>query len=415
MKAKYYLSLLAAVTLLAAASACSGSLHTDDPEDNPYREVELSLKGRQYVSKGSHFSLDYLDRINASEKGSYVVSPLSMQFLLGMILSGAKGTTADQICQVLGYGAGETSDVNEFCRSLLQQLPALDKATTLKIANAIAVNKDVSLLDSYKKTVTNYYEAQVSAMDFGDAKGTVKKINNWCSDHTEGLIPKVLEEDQVSPDMLAFLMNALYFKSKWSNPFDKSNTDEESFTDEAGKASKVKMMHQSAQLPYTENDQYQAVRLGYGNGAYAMLILLPRGKNTVSDVVKALKAIGDPNLVSMPERQVDLALPRFETKFHIELSEILAAMGMPLAFSPAADFSAMSKVPAYLDFVQQDAVIKVDEEGSEAAAISIGGMRKNTSIGGEGPVSFHADHPFLYLIAETSTGAILFAGRYSGK
>ncbi|MBR6280649.1 MAG: serpin family protein [Bacteroidales bacterium] len=414
LKHSFYFIAVAA-TLLLGASACKDRLQSDDPGDNPYRELALSLKGREYVSAGAQFSMDFLDRINASEKGSYVVSPLSLQFLLGMILSGAQGETAGQICRVLGYGAGETADVNEFCRSMIEQLPALDKATTLKIANAVAVNQNVSLLGSYRKSIANDYEAQVSAMDFSDAKGTVKKINQWCSDHTEGLIPEVLKEDQVSEDMLAFLMNALYFKSKWANPFDRSNTQEETFTDEAGKASKVKMMRQSAQLPYRETDRYQAVRLGYGNGAYAMLILLPREKCTVSDVVKALKALGDPSGVSMPERQVELSLPRFETKFHIELSDMLAAMGMPLAFSPAADFSAMSKVPAYLDFVQQDAVIKVDEEGSEAAAISIGGMRKNTSIGGQGPVTFRADRPFLYLITERSTGAILFAGRYSGK
>jgi serpin B len=146
-----------------------------------------------------------------------------------------------------------------------------------------------------------------------------------------------------------------------------------------------------------------------------MTVFLPLEGFTTADVIKNLKSVGLDAVRYMSNYEVDLWLPRFETTYHIKLNDILSEMGMPSSFdSSKADFTAMSAYAAYLSFVQQDAVIKVDEEGSEAAVVSSAGMMKNAA----GPVDhvvFHADHPFLYMITESSTGAVLFAGRYSGK
>ena len=161
-----------------------------------------------------------------------------------------------------------------------------------------------------------------------------------------------------------------------------------------------------------QTEQYQSVRLPYGNGAFSMTILLPEKGHSVKDITALLAKEG----LSVKETplEVDLWLPRFETKYHIKLNDLLESMGISQAFSPfAADFSALSDTPSYVDFVQQDAAIKVNEEGSEAAAVTVIGMRKN-SIGGGPDVVFHADHPFLYLITESSTGVILFAGQFGG-
>ena len=405
------------IAILAAAAALllSCGKPSDDGKDNPYKALDLSTKSAEFVKKGESFTFNYIDRIGASTKKDFIISPLSMQFLLGMILDGAQGATADEICQVLGYGAGEVDAVNEYCLSMLKQLPGLDKKTTLNIASAIFVDDGWPLLDSYKKTVGNYYQAEVSNLDFSDGAGSLKVINGWCKDHTNGLIPKVL--DEVKPDMLAYLLNAMYFKSQWKEKFEKGMTAEEPFTRESGTRSTVPMMKQNKNYSYTETDVYQAVRLPYGNGAFSMYVFLPIGKNTLADVTACLKD-ADWNLVrnDMSTCDVDLWLPRFESKFHIKLNDILSEMGMPSSFdSGRADFRAMSDFALCLSFVQQDAVIKVDEEGSEAAVVSSAGMMKNTSIGPERSVVFHADHPFLYLITESSTGAVLFAGRYGGE
>ena len=399
----------------AAALFLSCDKIQDQPEDNTYKPLEMSTKSSEFIRKGQPFALDFLAQIDVAAEKDYVISPLSMQFLLGMILDGAREQTADEISKVLGYGAGEVKAVNEFCLSMLQQLPNLDRKTKISIANAIFVDDGWPLLDSYKADVSQYYKATVSNLDFADNAASLKAINSWCNDNTNGLIPKVL--DKVDPDMLAYLLNALYFKGQWKEKFRAENTSDETFTDESGSTAKVKMMKKTAELSYGRNDVFQTVRLPYGNSAFSMYVLLPLKGYKVVDVISWLqKADWDKFRSSVSSYEVDLRLPRFETKYHIKLNDILSAMGMPSSFDPAkADFLGMSQYALCLSFVQQDAVIKVDEEGTEAAAISSAGMMKNTSIGPSETVSFHADHPFLYLITEASSGAILFAGSYSNR
>ncbi len=213
--------------------------------------------------------------------------------------------------------------------------------------------------------------------------------------------------------MLAYLLNALYFKGQWKDKFSKSRSAEETFTNEAGTKSQVTMMKTEKKFPYAENDLYQAVKLPYGNGAYSMTVLLPKKGHTVAEISATLrKSDWDSIRYGFDKCEVDLWLPRFETKFNMKLNDLLSEMGMPYSFDPRADFKAMSQDAAYLSFVQQHAIIKVDEEGTEAAAVSSAGMLKESAMPMDNAV-FHADHPFLYLITESSTGVVLFAGRYS--
>lgn len=380
--------------------------------DNTYKPLDLSTRSAEFVRLGEPFTFEFIDRIHAEEKGDFIISPLSMQILLGMILDGAQGTTADEICRVLGYGAGETDAVNEFCRSMLTQLPQLDQKTTLTMANALFVDDGWPLLDSYQSTVRKYYDAEIANLNFADGAGSLKAINGWCADHTNGLIPKIL--DEVDPNMLAYLLNAMYFKSQWVNKFQPSATREEKFADESGRTAPVQMMRKTQENLYYEDDVLQAVRLPYGNEAFSMTVFLPQPKHTVEDVIASLKKTN--GHYDMVDCEVELWLPRFETSYHIRLNDILSAMGMPSAFdSGAADFKAMSAYAGHLDFVQQDAVIKVDEEGAEAAVVSSAGIEKAMAPEPGSFVVFHADHPFLYLITEASTGAVLFAGRYGLK
>lgn len=410
---KHYLLAAIAALMMITAVSCEKADGGKDNGENSYKPLELTTKASSYIQKGNTFTFDFIERINKEAKEDYVISPLSMQFLLGMLLDGANGETAAQIANVLGYGAGEVEEVNKFCLSMLEQLPELDKKTTLNIANAIFVDDGWPLNKSFVSTVGKYFKAEVSNLDFSDNAASLKAINGWSNTHTNGMIPKVL--DEVDQRMLAYLMNAVYFKSQWVYQFSKDATSDDLFFDEDGNFGTVKMMKQVSEVPYHENDRYQMVRLPYGNGAFSMIILLPKGDYKVSDITAELKNTDWDRLRTKPaEVEIDLWIPKFETKFKIRLNDILSAMGMPLAFT-AADFSAMSPAASRLSFVQQDAVIKVDEEGSEAAAVSVAAIEKNaTSVGPMRPI-FHADHPFIYIITEQSTGAVLFAGRYSGK
>lgn len=411
-----HIGIITAAVLLFVCFSCekvdSPELVDDGPEGNPYKSLNLSTKSAEYSRQGNTFAFEFIDRINTAEKKDYIISPLSMQFLLGMLLDGAQGQTADEICKVLGYGAGETDAVNEYCKSMLEQLPALDKRTKVSIANAIFVNNQYPILRGYKNSVEKYYQAEVSNLDFTKASA-LKTINNWCSRKTEGMIPEVLKE--VNPYMLAYLLNALYFKSRWQVVFPKDNTGSESFTTGNSSVKQVPMMKNTAHFLYQETDEFRAVRLPYGNYAFCMTVILPQEGKTLSDVTKALKTIDFQSFYkSMVECNVDLWLPKFETKYGIELKEILSTMGMPSAFDPdKANFISMSDYALCLSFVIQDAAIKVEEEGTEAAAVSVAGMRAAyADLHHLDNIIFHADRPFLYLITETSTQTVLFAGRY---
>ncbi|MBO4340200.1 MAG: serpin family protein [Bacteroidales bacterium] len=409
-----HFGLLAATALLLTVGLSCEKQPGSDSRNNPYKALDLTTKSAELATKGNTFAFEFIDQVNAAEKGDFIISPLSMQFLLGMLLDGAQNGTADEICKVLGYGAGEVGAVNEYCLAMLEQLPSLDKVTKLSIANAIFVNKMCSLKDSYKSTVGKYYQAEVSNLDFSDGAGSLKTINGWCNKQTNGMIPKVL--NSVSSDMLAYLLNAMYFKSEWKEKFPKSNTASETFTAENGATKKVPMMKNEKEFYYQDNDDFRVVKLPYGNRAFNMLVILPQSGKTLAQVTAALKTCDWTNFIRRLVRcEVDLWLPRFETKYSKQLNEILSDMGMPSAFSgSAADFKAMSDAALCLSFVKQDALIKVDEEGTEAAAVSTAGI-KETSAGPGQHIVFHADRPFLYLITESSTNAILFAGKYCGK
>ena len=407
-----HLSIIAAAAIAVFASCEKWG--RDDDKNNPYKPLELTTKSAGFVQKGNDFSVEFIDRIDAAATTDYIISPLSMQFLLGMVLDGAQGQTADEICKVLGYGQGEKEAVDQYCLSMLEQLPKLDKKTKLSIANALFADKGFPVLPAYKENAVKFYKAEIVNLDFSDGARSLKTINDWCSKNTGGMIPTVL--DKLSPAIPLYLFNAMYFKGEWKEKFKKGDTTDEFFTDEGGTKTKLKMMNQTKNHAYMENDVYQAVSLAYGNSAFSMVVLLPKSGHKVVDVIASLKESGWDEIRSrMYTSEVNLWLPKFETKYSLRLNDILTAMGMPLAFDDLrADFSALSDHALYLKYVQQDAIIKVDEEGTEAAVVSHAGFG-DMDAGPSPVVDFHADHPFLYLITEKSTGAILFAGKYSGK
>ena len=414
---KKILMMMAAALLFLLPPACN-RLDPDEPDDgnNPYTPISLSTKQAGFVQAGNQFAGRFIEKIDENalknKEKVWFVSPLSLQIALGMLINGAQGETAAEICQMLGYKEGETAEINTWCKLMLDQLPKLDKKTDLTLANAIFYNKQQTLKGPYRDNVTSWYEATLEALDFTKTKEAAGTINKWCDKQTKGMIPKVI--DDVSPTALAYLVNALYFKSEWREKFPKGSSENETFTNEDGSKGKVKMMKlDGKKFNYGENDLCQAVRLPYGNGNYAMTVLLPKSGHTVREITADFAK--DPSLIFLGQAEVDLWLPRFETKYHIKLNDLLQDMGMKRSFVPfVADFSAMCDKASYVDFVQQDTAIKVDEEGTEAAAVTIIGMELAAAFPAPPPqkVVFHADHPFLYLITETSTGAILFAGKY---
>jgi serpin B len=370
------------------------------------KEIELAEGEQELINSNNDFAFN-LFRKARGEK-SKILSPLSITFALGMLNNGADGQTLQEINQTLGFGEAGADGINAFCQKMLKEANTLDERTNALIANTIFVNEgcDYHLQEGFIDKANTYYDAQPQNRDFADGE-TMDVINQWASDHTMGMIPEVLNEDSFNPGAVSYLLNALYFKGIWSSPFRKENTQDEPF----GGGEEVPMMHkEDTELLYAENDLYQAVRLPYGNGAYRMDIFLPREDKTVGEVLETLSGSHwQPEYI---QTDVDLKLPRFETDTNQNLVGVMADLGMPKAFTFEADFPYFCNGEPYISNMFQVAKIKLDEEGTVAAAVTV--IEMTESAEPEEPKPFHADRPFLYIISEQSTGAIFFIGQYTG-
>lgn len=364
------------------------------------------------VSSNNDFSLRMFKEVAASGEGSVLVSPLSATYALGMLANGAQGDTRREIVGGLGFGTEDVKDVNAICQQLMTDAPWLDKSATIDIANAVVVNQKHQLRTDFKKTVRQHYDALVENKDFG-SPATLSFINNWAKEKTKGMIPKVL--NAVDPMAVTYLMNAVYFKGIWASKFDKARTQKEPFVTENGVRRQLPMMRQESQYRANVNDTYKTVILPYGNGSFNMVVLLPQEGKTVNDVLAGLSAeTWRENIESCLEMEVDLKLPRFTTTCQSVLNKPLSNMGMRRMFnSQQADFGALCDGQTAVSEVLQSAKIELDEEGTRAAAVTAVVVMM-TSAGLPDLMEFHADHPFVYAITESSTGAIFFMGVYRG-
>ena len=375
--------------------------------------VKLTAAQQAQVENSNEFAWKFFKEVSKGEQQDVFVSPLSVTYALGMLSNGAVGDTQKEILEGLEFRSGKVEDINSLCHQLMIESPKLDKSTKVSIANAVVANKNKPLQPDFKNVVEKQYQALVTNQDFS-SPATLSFINQWASDHTQGMVPKILE--RINPDGVSYLLNALYFKGIWYRQFDKKHTKKEAFTKADGTKSQVQMMHQKEQFLIGENEMYQTVVLPYGNGSYEMIVVLPREGKKLSDVLVAMngKQWKD-NLKNTYSSEVDLKLPRFTSVYNRELNDVLKLLGMNAMFDPSkANLTKMSAVSSFVSMVLQKAKIEVDEEGSKAAAVTVV-ETLTTAAPPSRPIMFHANRPFMYAIAEHSTGTIFFMGTYQGK
>ncbi|WP_278843891.1 serpin family protein [Hoylesella timonensis] len=375
--------------------------------------VKLTAAQQAQVENSNEFAWKFFKEVSKGEQEDVFVSPLSVTYALGMLVNGAVGDTQKEILEGLEFRSGKVDDINSLCHQLMIESPKLDKSTQLSMANAVVVNKKIQLQPTFQNVVKKQYDALVASKDFS-SPATLSFINQWASDHTQGMVPKILE--RINPDGVSYLLNALYFKGIWYRQFDKKHTKKEAFTKADGTKSQVQMMHQKEQFLIGENEMYQTVVLPYGNGSYEMIVVLPREGKKLSDVLVAMngKQWKD-NLKATRFAEVDLKLPRFTSVYNRELNDVLKLLGMNAMFDPSkANLTKMSAVSSFVSMVLQKAKIEVDEEGSKAAAVTVV-ETLTTAAPPSRPIMVHANRPFMYAIAEHSTGTIFFMGTYQGK
>ena len=302
--------------------------------------------------------------------------------------------------------------VNEFCKTLIDSLPKVDRQVQLNIANAIFVNKDYRLLKPYQKDMQKYYDALAESLDFASKK-SLNHINGWCNKKTKGMIPSILSE--LNPTAVAYLLNAIYFKANWAEQFEESLTKNDTFTTAEGPVI-LPLMRQTHKFRYMKNDLFAAVDLPYGNGQWSMTVMLPEKGKSADDVIDYLAKNGTSFTDEMRRKKVYLKLPRFETESSTsDLIGTMKKMGIYRVFGSGAEIPNMCGSGVYISMMLQKARIKVNETGSEAAAVTVVMLEKSSAPIREETVVFHADHPFVYAIREASTGVILFVGKFTGK
>ena len=412
MKKKFfYLSMILAAALTMTTACSDNDNDSEGTGKAPLVEISLSEQQKEYAAQTNQFALNLFGSVynDANENDKNVaLSPLSVAYVLGMLNEGADGTTGEEITKVLGLGSNK-AEVNAFFQKMIESAPKVDRKQTVCIANTMFFNtaRDIQIKKEFGNSLETYYSAQVSGLDF-TKKQSLSTINDWCKQATKGMIPKIL--DELNPEAVAYLLNAVYFDAKWTNPFDEKETGKKDFHMDGGKTVKVDMMSKTEYFGYADNDVFQTVRLPYGNGGYEMLVMLPHSGKNVSDVLKGItpESIGK----GLSSANVDLQLPRFSVSKTKNLSSILYTMGMSTAFTASADFSKISDTDFMVSLILHSVNIKVSEKGTKAAAVTAAGME--SSAAPLKPEVFHADHPFMYIIRETTTGTIFFIGTYTG-
>lgn len=382
-------------------------------------KIRLTAAQQQYVSGANAFSFNLFRAVaKQTEAGeSMIMSPLSVIYALGLVNNGASPAVSKEITRVLGFGAEGTRELNAFCANLIANAPLLDEEVTLGIANAFFLNslKGYTLYDAFQMDMQTYYKALVEELDFSE-KASCDSINAWASEQTHGMIPSVLQ--RLDPSAVSYILNALYFKGTWTYQFSPDCTWKDMFYKSDEDKVTVLMMNAFIEngIPYMETDSYSAIRLPYGNGAYSMTIVLPNSDKTLADVENVLTAQAFQQMQdSMTNEQVELHLPRFESEATMPLVGVMKALGMPSAFYGSAfPYICPEQDEIYISNIFQKAKIKVNEEGSEAAAVTVIEMTDYAPIEKPTYKVFYANRPFLYFITERSTGTIFFMGRYMG-
>ena len=342
-----------------------------------------------------------------SPQANVFVSPLSVSFALGMAMNGASGQTYDEMRSALQLGTASLASIDSGYKSLIGLLGSLDPSTKLTIANAAFYKTGIPFNQSFLNDAAKWFDAEVTAQNFDDKSATLNAVNGWVDSKTNGKIRKIL--DDYDPQMVMFLLDAIDFKGSWRERFDPAKTSDATFHAVSGDQTRP-LMNRSAHMAYAETGAYQAVDLPYGDSAFTMTVILPKPGSSVESVSAGLTAESWRSLsASYRNELVDLWLPKVTLSWKRSLVPDMQALGMRQAFTDAADFSRMTtNYPVEISLLQQNTFVAIDEEGTEAAAVTIVGIVPTSA---PVAVTMRVDRPYIVVIRERLSGTVLFMGK----
>lgn len=405
MHIPHHIPVLALFAVLLV-TACSDDA-TGPATPTPMRA--LSPQEATINRANGRFAFDLFHRVAAAEgDGNVFLSPLSVSMALGMTMNGADGETWEGMREALRLDAMTAFEMNSAWKSLRTLLLSADPAVTLTVANSIWSREGFAVEQAFIDTNRYYFDADVRALDFDDP-GAADVINAWVREKTGDRIPGIVDAPIPALTMM-YLINAVYFKGNWKTQFDPAKTQDTPFHPATGAAQSVPLMRREGNMRYLNNGTVEMVDLPYGWDRFSMAVLLPQQGQDIAVLRASLAEPGTWSALQdgLIERNILLLLPRFRMEYETRLNDVLSAMGMDEAFDPnVADFSGINPArELYISSVKHKTFVEVNEEGTEAAAatsVEVG----TVSV----PPTMLVDRPFLFVIHERNTGAVLFIGQ----
>jgi len=406
---KTHLLLILSLATIIGFVSCSKE-PGEEPDLTP-KTLDLTAIGPEVIAYGNEFGVELFTKVAQEENKNLMLSPLSASAALTMLLNGCEEDTYDQLKATLKFPESMTiSEINEVYISLVAQLLVVDPKVKLAFANAIFYRQGFTVKNPFLNTMESDFDAEIAGLDF-TLPSALATINKWASDNTNGKIPKVLSE--ISSDAVMFIMNALYFKGDWSYQFDKSLTSDRPFHTNGSNSVDVSTMKGDIGSKVTYGTGYNAIELPYGCTNFTMVVIVPEG--TLSDFNASFDAEKWNEITSAFDQagdysEVTVYMPKYKFSYEKYLNDQLKSMGMIDAFMPGvADLSGIADASIFVSFVKQNTFVEVDEEGTEAAAVTTIGIEL-TSMPPQ-PREFVIDKPFVFAIRERTTNTLLFIGQ----
>ena len=398
------------------AGLCSSCSNNDEPLNIPpieptFELVELDTRTQEEIAKtGNDFANKLMLQMNQQVTDqNMMISPMSLQYALGMLSNGCDETALKEITDAMGMNDYSLDMLNSFYYNLTQTLVQEDEDFTLKLANAIWIQNDYQVGKDFIQNNKALFHADVNNIDFYQVDKAKKTINEWASKATEGTIKDLsLQINELTRVVLA---NACYLKGKWTVPFDKKDTKKEIFYNMDGSTSEANMMYLTEILNFrnSANEPYMMVELPYGNQTFSMIVVLPKEGKTLDDI---LPNINWSNMY-LGGQKVHVQLPKFkiEAKYPTEIMKCIKEMDINRIFIPGSLSGINDEL--FVSFIAQDTFIEVDEAGTEASAVTNMGMCGSAEPESTPPPTptIRMDRPFAFAICENTTGAVLFMGK----
>ncbi|OWA36983.1 hypothetical protein B9G55_02590 [Saccharibacillus sp. O16] len=416
-KAYFWMGGLAVASLLASVSGCSGGGDRLGEEAAPSNEGKVDA---QIVSAMNRFAINVYENVAKDNKesesgGNRMFSPAGLTFVLSMLKSGAAGETALQMEKAMQVGSHSVESWDAGQSVLMDHLRTADPSIQLKIADSLWSRKGWKLNSSYVQQMNQQYDAQVQSLDF-EAANVVEVLNQWASDHTDGKITQIIDQPLPGEARL-MVMNAMYFKGNWTEPFGVEMTADQSFQLAGGRHIQVPMMVQQGRYDYLDGEGFQAVRLPYGeSGDMGMILALPDEDHSLEEFLKTQLPQFNTWKTQLSEMPGEIGLPRFQIQDELTLNEVLKQQGMFALFDASqADLSGLAsdvgQGDLYVSYVKQNTYLDVHEKGTEAAAVTIAAVEAGAAP--TKPIqtfTMKLNRPFFFAITDRKTGLILFIG-----